>query len=280
MPARGSCPYPAGPAGTAGSAEPTGLLRSVDRAVRVLDHVADAPGPLAAKDIARDLDLTLPTTYHLLTTLVRAGYLVHLTAAHAYALGHRLDDLARALRRQLAVPAEVERIAAICHEEARAAAYYTALRDGEMVVAYVADCPDHPRMRLLDVGFHHAPHATAFGKLMLAALDPAARDELLARTGTRAVTPWTVTDPHALRRQLDQVRATGLAIETDEVQSELGGMAAPVTDATGRLVGAVAVSMPTGQLLRRRREVERAVRTAAVRASRAACAAAVRAGAA
>jgi DNA-binding IclR family transcriptional regulator len=244
----------------------------------VLDHVAEAPGPLAAKDIARDLDLTLPTTYHLLATLVQGGYVVHLVVEHAYALGHRVDDLARALRRQIAVPAEVERIAAVCHEEARAAAYYAALRDGEMVVAYVADCPHHPRMRLLDVGFHRAPHATAFGKLMLATLDPVSRADLLERIGTPPVTPWTVTDRLVLYRQLEQVRATGLAIETDEVQAELGCMAAPVTDAVGRLVGAVAVSMPTSQLLGRRREVERAVRTAAVRASRAACSAAARTG--
>ncbi|HEV7896704.1 MAG TPA: IclR family transcriptional regulator [Planosporangium sp.] len=252
-------------------------MRSVERAMRVLDRVADAPGPLAAKDVARDLGLTLPTTYHLLTTLVRSGYLVHLTAEHAYALGHRVDDLARALRRQIAVPAEVERIAAVCHEEARAAAYYAALRDGEMVVAHVAECHDHPRMRLLDVGFHHLPHATAFGKLMLAALDPDDREDLLERTGTPAVTPRTVTDRLLLRRQLDQVRTAGLAVETDEFQSDLGCMAAPVTDAVGRFVGAVAVSMPTSQLLRRRREVERAVRTAAVRATRAASLATARA---
>jgi DNA-binding IclR family transcriptional regulator len=269
MPGRGSA---------AGSAEPSGLLRSVERAMRVLDHVADARGPLAAKDIARDLDLTLPTTYHLLTTLVRAGYVVHLPGAHAYALGHRVDDLARALRRQIAVPAEVERIAAVCHEEARAATYYAALRDGEMVVAHVAECHEHPRMRLLDVGFHHAPHATAFGKLMLAALDPAAREEFLERSGTPPMTSRTVTDRQVLHRQLEQVRASGLAVETDELQADLGCMAAPVTDAVGRLVGAVAVSMPTSQLLRRRREVERAVRTAAVRATRAASVASARTG--
>jgi Fe2+ or Zn2+ uptake regulation protein len=93
MPVRGS---------SAGSAEPTGLLRSVERAMRVLDHVAGAPGPLAAKDIARNLGLTLPTTYHLLTTLVRRGYVVRLAVEHAYALGHRVDDLARGLRRHTA----------------------------------------------------------------------------------------------------------------------------------------------------------------------------------
>jgi hypothetical protein len=59
--------------------------------------------------------------YHLLTTLVNSGYVVHLADEHAYALGHRIDDLARGLRRQIAVSPEVERIAAVTHRQAHAA---------------------------------------------------------------------------------------------------------------------------------------------------------------
>jgi DNA-binding IclR family transcriptional regulator len=247
----------------------TGLLQSVERAMRVLDHIAAAPGPLPAREVSHSLGLSLPTTYHLLTTLVTGGYLVHLAEEHAYALGHRVDDLARGLRRQIAVPAEVERVTAVVHRQAHAAAYYAALRDAEMIVAHVAECPEHPRIRLLDVGFHQAPHATAFGKLMLAMLEPGAAEDLLDATGTPQVTAGTVTDRRLLRRQLAQVRTTGLAIEVDEFQADLSCMAAPVTDAAGRFVGAVAVSMPTVQLRERRWAVERAVRLGAVRATRA-----------
>jgi DNA-binding IclR family transcriptional regulator len=246
----------------------TGLLQSVERAMAVLDHIAAAPGPLPAKEISRSLGLALPTTYHLLATLVTGGYLVHLAEEHAYALGHHVDDLARGLRRQIAVPAEVERVTAVVHRQAHAAAYYAALRDAEMIVAHVAECPEHRRIRVLDVGFHQAPHATAFGKLMLAMLGSGAAEDLLDATGTPAVTAGTVTDRRLLRRQLAQVRATGLAIEVDEFQPGLSCMAAPVTDAAGRFVGAVAVSMPTVQLRERRWAVERAVRLGAVRATR------------
>ena len=247
----------------------TGLLQSVERAMRVLDHIAAASGPLPAREISRALGLALPTTYHLLTTLVTGGYLVHLADEKAYALGHRVDDLARGLRRQIAVPPEVERVAAVTHRQANAAAYYAMLRDTEMIVAYVAECPEHPRIRPLDVGFHHALHATAFGKLMLAMLEPGEADDVLNATGTPSITPATVTDRRVLRRQLEQVRATGLAVEVDEFQSDLSCMAAPVTDAAGRFVGAVAISMPTARLREHRWVAERAVRLGAVRATRA-----------
>jgi DNA-binding IclR family transcriptional regulator len=251
------------------SGKGTGLLQSVERAMRVLDHIAAAPCPVPAKEVARALGLTLPTTYHLLTTLVNGGYLVHLPEERAYALGHRVDDLARGLHRQIAVPAEVERVAAVIHQQARAAAYYAALRDTEMIVAHVAECPEHPRIRPLDVGFHQAPHATAFGKLMLATLDADAVEHVLDATGMPAITARTVTDRRLLVRQLEQVRRTGLAVEINEFQADLSCMAAPVTDAVGRFVGAVAVSMPTAGMRERRWAVERAVRMGAVRATRA-----------
>ena len=246
----------------------TGLLQSVERAMRVLDHIAAAPGPVPAKDVAKALGLTLPTTYHLLTTLVTGGYLVHLPEERAYALGHRVDDLARGLHRQIAVPPEVRRVASVVHQEAQAAAYYAALRDAEMIVAHVAECPAHPRIHPLGVGFHQAPHATAFGKLMLATLPPEDREALLDHNGTPAVTAGTVTDRGLLSRQLRQVRATGLAVEVDEFQTGLSCMAAPVTDAAGRFVGAVAISMPTVRMRTDRWSVERAVRLGAVRATR------------
>jgi DNA-binding IclR family transcriptional regulator len=251
------------------SGKGTGLLQSVERAMRVLDHLAAASGPVPAKEVAQALGLTLPTTYHLLTTLVTGGYLVHLSDERAYALGHRVDDLARGLHRQIAAPPEVERVAQVIHQQAKAAAYYAALRDTEMIVAHVADCPEHPRIRLLDVGFHEAPHATAFGKLMLATLDTDAAEHILDATGTPSITAGTVTDRRLLMRQLTQVRATGLAVEVDEFQPALSCMAAPVTDAVGRFVGAVAISMPTTQLREGRWVVERAVRMGAVRATRA-----------
>ncbi|WP_436520164.1 IclR family transcriptional regulator [Actinoplanes sp. HUAS TT8] len=246
-----------------------GLLQSVERAMRVLDHIAAATGPVPARDVAASLGLTLPTTYHLLTTLVEAGYLVHLGDQKAYALGHRVDDLARSLHRQIAAPPEVRRVAAVVHRQAHAATYYAALRNAEMIVAHVDECPVHPRIRVLDVGFHEAPHATAFGKLMLATLAPADREELLDRTGTPAVTPSTVTDRSVLLRQLRQVRGTGLAVEVNEFQPDLSCLAAPVNDAAGRFVGAVAVSLPTARMRADRWTVERVVRLGAVRASRA-----------
>ena len=255
---------------TDGRPRNTGVLQSVERALRVLDHVAACPArTVPAKEVARALGLPLPTTYHLLATLVRSGYLVHDAEERGYALGHRVSTVARGLRRQLAPPDGVERAVNDCHHQAAAAAYFAYLRQGEMVIAHVADCDRHQRVEVLEVGFAEAHHATAFGKVMLAFVDADVREERLARSALQPITAATVTDPALLRRQLLQVRSCGVALDIDEFRPRSSCLAAPVTDGAGRFVGAVAISTPTEGLRGRRWDVERVVRSAATRATRA-----------
>src|SRR3712207_8562434 len=49
-------------------AEPSDLIRSVSRALRVLESVGRAPRGLTVKQIARRCELTVATTYHLVRT--------------------------------------------------------------------------------------------------------------------------------------------------------------------------------------------------------------------
>ena len=54
------------------------LVQSVQRALRILEVIADNPDGITAKAIARRLELALSTTYHMLHTLVAEGYVVRL----------------------------------------------------------------------------------------------------------------------------------------------------------------------------------------------------------
>src|SRR5690606_40343945 len=57
-------------------AEPSDLIRSVSRALRVLEAVGRAPRGLTVKQIARRCGLTVATTYHLVRTLAYEGYVI------------------------------------------------------------------------------------------------------------------------------------------------------------------------------------------------------------
>ena len=57
-------------------AEPSDLIRSVSRALRVLEAVGQSPRGLTVKQVARRCELTVATTYHLVRTLAYEGYVI------------------------------------------------------------------------------------------------------------------------------------------------------------------------------------------------------------
>ena len=245
------------------------LLESVQRALRVLEVVSAAEDGIPAKAVARRAGLKLSTTYHVLHTLVAEGYLVHFEDRRGYGLGYKIPSLYRRLRMKLDVPPTVAAVVAEVHERADAAAYFAAYRDTEIVVVHVVDSPRTPRVDPLDVGFTAAPHATAFGKVMLSTLSPARRRSLLSG-GLPRLTPLTLTDRQELEEELATVRTSGVAVEAEEFQRTVSCLAAPVRHATGAVVGAIAVSVPAAEFERRRRHLEEVVRAGAARAGQAA----------
>jgi DNA-binding IclR family transcriptional regulator len=240
---------------------------SIVRALRVVEAVAAAGDGVTAKAIARRLACPLPTVYRALGTLVEEGYLVRLHDIRGYGLGYRVGELHRGLVEQVRPAAGVCAILRDVHSTGRAAAYLAVLRDVDVVVAHVEDCPDHPRPDAMRVGEPTAPHAIAAGKVMLAGMRPGPLADLLTRGGLPRLGPRTVGDRRALDRELMRVRSDGAAVEVEEYQPGVAGVAAPIAGPGGEVVGAIGVSVSHQDFAARRWELERVVRDAVSRAA-------------
>jgi DNA-binding IclR family transcriptional regulator len=211
----------------------------VQRALDLLNTVGEADRPLPAKTLARRTGQPLPTTYHLLRTLVHEGYLRRVDGA-GYVLGDQVSVLSGG------VAARVARLHPVLqglHDELSAAAYLSVLDDGEIRLVDVVDSPAAPRVDLW-VGFHDAAHATALGKAVLSALDEASRRDYVGGHDLPDLTPHTVTDPQLLLRQL--ATDTGYALDREEYALGTACVAAPVPSRS--VVAAVAVSVPARHL--------------------------------
>lgn len=218
-----------------GGSQPT-LIGSVQRALRLVDAVAMCDGPVPAKRLATLTGQALPTTYHLLRTLVYEGYLERLD--EGYVLGHRLTGLTRLTRGQH-LASRVRPTLRMLHDTLGVPSYLSAYEDGEINILDVVDSPSAQRVDLW-VGFHDAGHATAIGKCILGSLSEAERKEYLSRHRMCDLTPHTITDSRVL---LDQVRQQqDYAVDWQEYAVGTVCVAAPVRLAD--TVGAVALSMP------------------------------------
>jgi DNA-binding IclR family transcriptional regulator len=248
--------------------EPSGLIGSAQRALHVLEIVGSAGDGITAKAVARRAGYNLSTTYHLLNTLVHEGYLIRLGHGRGFGLGYKLSGLYQRLCAELDVDQQLNDELRRLHERAAAPAYYTVFRDTDLVVAAVADSPRFPRATPLELGFHEAAHATAFGKVLLASMTQRERKDYLVGAGMPRLTERTLTSAAELDTELANVERSGMALEIEEFQPELACLSAPVHDIEHKVVGAVAFSVPAVQFGARRWHLERAARAGAARFSR------------
>ncbi len=96
------------------------------------------------------------------------------------------------------------------------------------------------------VGGSMVMHAGASGKAFMA-FDPGAFDAAV-QAGLSCLTSATVTDRETLERQLADIREAGVAVARNERESGLSSVAAPVFGTGGRLVGTIALSVPSFRL--------------------------------
>jgi len=82
------------------------------------------------------------------------------------------------------------------------------------------------------------------GKALLAYADPNEREALI-KYPIEPYTPNTITDPDKFRKELEQVRAQGYAIERGELIRGVMCIGAAILGAGGECVGAISVSFPS-----------------------------------
>ncbi|WP_309059460.1 IclR family transcriptional regulator C-terminal domain-containing protein [Streptomyces sp.] len=216
-------------------------MGSVQRAMRLLETVAGHPYGAPAKQLAREAGLALPTTYHLLRTLVHEGYLCR---------DKGLFFLGEATERLTGSGAEQKRRSTVADMLARwrdavgVPVYYAVYRGGEIDVMSVSDTPVHPAVQEW-ADFRETGHAHAVGQCLLSQLDEEARRDHLGRYPVRSVTPYTVRDAQSLLRRLERVRRMELVTERQEYA--LGTVCAAIPVTVGTTAAAVAVSLPAHQ---------------------------------
>ncbi len=240
-----------------------GGLRSVERAVEVLNILAEHPSGLSMADLARTSGVPM-TTLHRLLGVLRATSLVAETAAGLYVVGSGTVVLARAFLdgldlREVARPemaAVVSRTDETCH--------LGILASVQIVYIEKVDSP-HPVRMYSRVGGTNPALTTAIGRAILAHSPAPVVDEVLEGSRRLFGNGVRAEDVHAV---LEEVRRNGYS--TDLQDNELGicCVGAPVFDHGGRVVAGISLSTPASRFeAARLDETGQLVQTAAHRIS-------------
>ncbi|MEZ4671283.1 MAG: IclR family transcriptional regulator [Anaerolineae bacterium] len=228
---------------------------TVIKALDILDYLAEHRHPMSTQEIAKGCGMSRPTTYRLLTTLMSRGFIKD-DGNYQYSLGLKFLSLSRLVLDELDL-VEVARpflheLCTISNETAN----LSILDNGELLYIGKEESLNHSGMPALvqlrsTVGTRLKPHSTAMGKAMMAYLPLEERETLLESSlPLKAYTVNTITDLDALRRELEQVRQHGYALDDREVDDGTRCIAAPIFDNTRQVVAAMSVAGPAYRVTR------------------------------
>ncbi|HEY7593516.1 MAG TPA: helix-turn-helix domain-containing protein [Actinophytocola sp.] len=181
--------------------EPSDLVRSVSRALRILEEVGASHAPLTVKAIARRCRLNLSTTYHLVRTLTYEGYLVR-DRDGRYVLGSSVARRFHDLQATFDQPPEVHEVLRHLSAMTYRTAYLGRFVSGRILITDLVEGPKSPYLEDLEVGLNVAAHATVIGKVLLSSLPRAGRAAYLAEQGMRRFTSRTLIDTDSLEAEL------------------------------------------------------------------------------
>jgi DNA-binding IclR family transcriptional regulator len=218
-------------------------VQSIERAAAVLRLLAD--GRLALVDLSHSLGLAKGTVHGILRTLQHVGFVEQDADSGEYQLGAALLQLGT---RQLDVNELRSRalnwadsLAARSGESVRIGSHL----DGEVLVVHHVFRPDNSP-QTVEVGSLLPLHASALGKAMLAFSTSAAA--AVRRRGLAPYTRATLVSGPDLTRALAGVRAAGWAGEVEEMTLGEAGIAAPIRDEAGLVVGSLGLSGPVDRV--------------------------------
>lgn len=218
-------------------------VQSIDRAASILRCFAENRAELTLSEIARATGLTTSTVHRLLAAM-QHNQLVRQTNARRYTPGPLLVQLVRGgavatTLRDAALPT----MAALRDEVEETVGLHSLTASDERIVVDQAESHHPLRRTYTEIGLPIPLPYGAPGKVLCAWLPPTRREAILRQQLT-PLTSTTVTDPAALRTQLDEVRRRGFAMSFAERTPGIRSVAAPLFDHDGAVTGCLSVSGP------------------------------------
>jgi IclR family transcriptional regulator, KDG regulon repressor len=226
-----------------------GRLSSVTSALLVLKAFSAEEAEIGISSLAKRLGLAKSTTHRLAVTLAAEGFLEQNPETGRYRLGLSLFTLGALARRRMDVSNVSRPLLGTLRDKFQEASTLAILSGRSIMYLHNLESGQAIGIRA-HIGDLKPAFCTAEGRVLLAFSPPAVVTEVLAAE-LLPRTANTETDPAVLRRLLDEVRATGYALDDEESEDSMRCLAAPVRDISGKVVAAVGLAGPTVRLTKK-----------------------------
>lgn len=219
----------------------------VGKALGLLVLLGDEPRGASAAEISRRADLPFSTTYRLLGSLTRDGFVDYEPDGRRYHLGLRIFQLGQRVSNHHGFAGTAMPVLRRVTEQTGEATILS-VRDGHHHLT--VNKVDGPQMFRVtsDPGHLGSLSTTAVGKALVAFAEDSEREKLLAELPLERLTEKSITDRDAFRAEIGKVRAEGYAVMDEENEAGMRAVAVPLLNSQGHAFASLATAVPVFRL--------------------------------
>ncbi|MFQ5835288.1 MAG: IclR family transcriptional regulator [bacterium] len=219
-------------------------MKSVKKAIEVLEALAKTENGVGITQLSRELNLPKSTIHQVLSTLKSVRFVEQSPEDKKYHLGLRIFELGNIVQSQLQLRKIAHSYLYSLSRKTNETTYLVVLENGGIV--YIDCVESTARLRARPLFGERVPlHCTSLGKAIMAFLPEEKINEIIQEDGLEQFTDNTITDPQVLKRELKEIRKRGYAIDNMEHEEGICCVGAPIRNHRKEVFAAISVSGPS-----------------------------------
>ncbi len=215
------------------------IIPNLRNACRLLKWLGEHPEGSTIPDLARDLEIPRTTALRIVRTLAVENLLRQEDSV--YKLGARMISLGLAARSGIALRELVVPHLRTLMEKTGETAHAAIPCEGRTLIIEVCDSV-HPIRAASRAGTVADAHCSSTGKIFLAHVYAKELDKIYPDGNIPRRTKNTITTLDGLRKEAEKIRKRGYAVDDEEFHVGVRCLAAPIKDASGKVVAAVGIT--------------------------------------
>ncbi len=218
-------------------------VQSVERALAILDVLAEEGSPMKLSSISKNLELNISTVHRLLNTLMVWGYVEQDPYMGKYRLGIKSFEIGNRALYSLDIRSVAKPFLKNLVDKSNETANLAILDEGEVV--YIDQVETHNIIKMFaSPGTRGPAYCTGSGKVLLASLSDHEINRLAREISFHSYTSSTITSLEKLKQEMTRIREQGYSLDFGEMEEDVRCVAAPLKNHEGRTVAAISLSGP------------------------------------
>ncbi len=220
---------------------------NLEKGILILELLANANRGMTLQEIRNEADISQTTTYRILNTLVRLGYLLYNNSSKKYKLSRKMLILGfQSIQEHSLLEVVLPKMRELRDIVKETVCFGVMGTDKGLFIEQVLGT--HPFCFVLSPGKSFDLHCSAPGKAMMAFMPEESRKDYLSKMNYQIYNRNTISTEEAYLLELDKVRKLGYAVDMEEELNGVVCIGVPIFNYSNAPCGSIWISGPKDRL--------------------------------